>query len=63
MLILSLLYQESFMLNFVFIRDIHFIIIFVLNYNYIIDILFQMFKTQAICLSGIMRANAGDWQQ
>ena len=54
------------MLNFVFIRDIHFIIIFqqfVLNYKYIIDILFQMFKTQAIYLSGIMRANAGDWQQ
>ena len=40
------------MLNFVIIRDIHFIISFVLNNN-IIYILFQMFNTLVFYLPGI----------
>ena len=47
------------MLNFVVIRDIHFIIVFLLND--IIDILFHLSNTYVLYLSGIVRSNAGEW--
>ena len=59
MLILSLLCQGSFMLNFVVIRDIHFIIVFLLKD--IIDIIFHLSNTYVLYLSGIVRSNAGKW--
>ena len=58
MWILSLLCQGSFVLNFVVIRNIHFIIVFLLND--IIDILFHLSNTCVFYLSGIVRSNAGD---
>ena len=63
MSILSLLCQGSFMLNFVVIRDIHFIIIFLLNciIYILIYILFHLSNTYVLYLSGIVRSNAGDW--
>ena len=59
MWILSLLCQGSFVLNFVVIRNIHFIIVFLLNY--IIDILFHLSNTYVLYLSGIVRSNTGEW--
>ena len=59
MWILCLLCQGSFVLNFVVIRDIHFIIVFLLND--IIDILFYLSNTYVLYLSGIVRSNAGEW--
>ena len=59
MWILSLLCQGSFVLNFVLIRNIHFIIVFLLND--IIDILFYLSNTYVLYLSGIVRSNAGEW--
>ena len=58
MWILSLLCRGSFVLNFVIIRNIHFIIVFLLND--IIDILFHLSNTDVLYLSGIVRSNAGD---
>ena len=58
MWILSLLCQGSFVLNFVVIRNIHFIIVFLLND--IIDILFYLSNTYVLYISGIARSNAGD---
>ena len=58
MWILCLLCQGSFVPNFVVIRDIHFIIVFLLND--IIDILFHLSNTYVLYLSGIARSNAGD---
>ena len=58
MWILSLLCQGSFVLNFVVIRNIHFIIIFLLND--IIDILFHLSNTYVLYLFVIVRSNAGD---
>ena len=56
MWILSLLCQGSFVLNFVVIRDIHFIIVFLLN-----DIIgIHLSNTYVLYLSGIARSNAGD---
>ena len=51
--------QGSFVLNFVVIRDIHFIIVFLLND--IIDIIFHLSNTYVLYLSGIVRSNAGEW--
>ena len=59
MWILCLLCQGSFVLNFVVIRNIHFIIVFFLND--IIDILFHLSNTYVLYISGIVRSNAGDW--
>ena len=59
MWILSLLCQGSFMLNFVVIRDIHFIVVFLLKD--IIDIIFHLSYTYILHLSGIIRSNAGKW--
>ena len=59
MWILRLLCQGSFVLNFVVIRDIHFIIVFLLND--IIDIIFHLSNTYVLYLSGIVRSNAGKW--
>ena len=59
MWILSLLCQGSFVLNFVVIRDIHFIIVFLIND--IIDILFHLSNTYVLYLSGNVRSNAGKW--
>ena len=59
MWILRLLCQGSFVLNFVVIRDIHFIIVFLLND--IIDIIFHLSNTYVLYLSGIVRSNAGEW--
>ena len=61
MWILSLLCQGSFMLNFVIIRDIHFIIVFLLND--IIDIIFHLSNTYVLYLYGIVRSNAGEWRR
>ena len=58
MWILRLLCQGSFVLNFVVIRDIHFIIVFLLKD--IIDILFHLSNTYVLYVSGIARSNAGD---
>ena len=58
MWIFSPLRQGSFVLNFVVIRNIHFIIVFLLND--IIDILFHLSNTYVLYLSGIVRSNAGD---
>ena len=55
MWILSFLCQGNFVLNFVVIRNIHFIIL-----NDIIDILFHLSNTYVLYLSGIARSNAGD---
>ena len=59
MWIFSLLCQGSFVLNFIVIRNIHFIIVFLLND--IIDILFYLSNTYVLYLSGIVRSNAGEW--
>ena len=59
MWILSLLCQGSFVLNFVVIRDVHVIIVFLLND--IIDILFYLSNTYVLYLSGNVRSNAGKW--
>ena len=56
MWILSFLCQGNFVLNFVVIRNIHFIIL-----NDIIDILFHLSNTYVLYLSGIVRSNAGEW--
>ena len=61
MWILSLLCQGSFMLNFVVIRDIHFIIVFLLND--IIDILFHLSNTYVLYLSENVTSNAGEWRR
>ena len=55
MWILSFLCQGNFVLNFVVIRNIHFIIL-----NDIIDILFHLSNTYVLYLSGIARSNDGD---
>ena len=60
--ILCLSCQGSIMLNFVVIRNIHFIIVFLLND--IIDILFHLSNTYVLYLSGIVRSNASEcWRE
>jgi len=61
MWILRLLCQGSFVLKFVVIRDIHFIIVFLLND--ITDILFHLSNSYVLYLSGNIRSNAGEWRR
>ena len=58
-LILSLLCLGSYLHNFVIVRNIPFIIFFLLND--IIVILFHLSNTYVLNLSGINRSNAGNW--